>query len=130
VNSSADITTEKANKIVNIFQNLKDKLKGLDDTSLLNLDNDIQKMKDFAKVVAEGDLKSEDFETALIGIKGVLGSISNSIRETASENLHADLKDIDNYIQQVENVIKKEEAWKQSKKDVQESNNGVRKSIE
>ena len=128
INNESGITAQKAEQIVSVFESLKGKLRDIDNNPI-NIDDDIEKVKSLIAILQSGANQGENLEENLIGIQGALGGITQQIRDGAAASLHADLKDIDAYIQKVQEAIIKERAWKESTEGIKKSSKGVEKAI-
>ena len=135
--SSADLDAElsktkvAADKIQTIFTDLKAKLEG-SKIGQMNIvrDEDIERVKELTKKLAGLESTDEEYAATLAELRGVMGGVNDAMRDRASEDLGADLQDVDNYANAVRNTANANRELKQSNTDVEQSNERVSRSIE
>ena len=135
--SSADLDAElsktkvAADTIQKIFTDLKAKLEG-SNIGQMNIvrDEDIERVKELTKKLAGLESTDEEYAATLAELRGVMGGVNDAMRDRASEDLGADLQDVDNYANAVRNTANANRELKQSNTDVEQSNERVSRSIE
>jgi methyl-accepting chemotaxis protein len=76
------------------------------------------------------DAESEDFETTLQSIKGILGGIGSGVVDGVSDKLGADLNDVRAYADSVNKTADAQRNLDQANKQVKESSATVGEAID
>jgi uncharacterized protein YoxC len=93
-------------------------------------EEDITRVEELTKKLAGLESTDEEYAATLAELRGVMGGVNDAMRDRASEDLGADLQDVDNYANAVRNTANANRELKQSNTDVEQSNERVSKSIE
>ena len=125
VATSGEVTEQNAKDIYDIFV----KLQGQLDKGVITQDQ-LDGVQQLLIKLQNVDAESEDFETTLQSIKGILGGIGSGVVDGVSDKLGADLNDVRAYADSVNKTADAQRNLDQANKQVKESSATVGEAID
>ena len=129
VNSTQEISEQNAKDVLSVFEKLQKILTDSKGDSMIAPD-DIAKVKQLLTAAQNADAEFEDLETTIAQIKGILGSIDTSVITSAASELGADISDVREYAEAVNNTATAEQNLNNTNNEVAESSNKVGEAID